>query len=374
MNGLRDRLNQARQWIEENRLDALVAFSDGQNSFLESNAVYALTNFRAIGESAAIVSREGEVILIVTPSWDGERARAVSLANDVVASDDLIAALSERVEARTLSARGKLAVSNLQKQRRAIAAKFVEAIGYSPVDAGPLVSHLARIRSAEELASTRRAVSIAELGYERLKSSVRPGMREYELAAEIYCYMKELGAEDNFLLMSASQHNLAVRAAGERTLEAGDVILAEITPCFAGQFAQICRTVTIGPASDLIREKYALLQRAMLRGMETATPGTRASEATEAINECFREAGYAAYCRAPFMRVRGHGLGITSNQPGDLGVDNETLFEEGMTFVMHPNQYLPETGYLMCGETVVISHNGAVSLSERDSVLDAIAL
>ena len=44
-------------------------------------------------------------------------------------------------------------------------------------------------------------------------------MREFELAAELYCFMKELGAEDNFLLMSASQHNLAVRAAGERVLE-----------------------------------------------------------------------------------------------------------------------------------------------------------
>ena len=43
-----------------------------------------------------------------------------------------------------------------------------------------------------------------------------------------------------------------------------------------------------------------------------------------------------------------------------------------MIFVMHPNQYIPETGYLMCGEPVVISHNGAISLSERDSTLDSV--
>ena len=57
--------------------------------------------------------------------------------------------------------------------------------------------------------------------------AVRPGMREYELTAELMCSMKGLGAEDNFLLVSASQHNLAVRAAGRRILEEGDVILAE---------------------------------------------------------------------------------------------------------------------------------------------------
>ena len=46
--------------------------------------------------------------------------------------------------------------------------------------------------------------------------------------------------------MSASQHNLAVRAAGERILDVGDIILSEITPCYRGQFAQICRTTVIG--------------------------------------------------------------------------------------------------------------------------------
>jgi Xaa-Pro aminopeptidase len=74
------------------------------------------------------------------------------------------------------------------------------------------------------------------------------------------------------------------------------------------------------------------------------------------------------------MRVRGHGLGITSELPGDLTVDKNTVFEEGMVFVMHPNQYIPETGYLMCGESVVISHNGAISLSKRDSELDSVAV
>ena len=90
-------------------------------------------------------------------------------------------------------------------------------------------------------------------------------MREFELAADIYTFMKELGAEDNFLLMSASQHNLAVRAAGRRILQEGDVILGEITPCFDGQFVQICRTTILGSPPPVFAEKYSLVQRAMRR-------------------------------------------------------------------------------------------------------------
>jgi Xaa-Pro aminopeptidase len=47
--------------------------------------------------------------------------------------------------------------------------------------------------------------------------------------------------------------------------------------------------------------------------------------------------------------------------------------EEGMMFVMHPNQYLPETGYLMCGEPVVITPQGAKALSSREAELDSVA-
>jgi hypothetical protein len=32
--------------------------------------------------------------------------------------------------------------------------------------------------------------------------------------------------------------------------------------------------------------------------------------------------------------VRGHGLGITSDRPGDLNSASEVVFEEGMVFVI----------------------------------------
>jgi len=41
---------------------------------------------------------------------------------------------------------------------------------------------------------------------------------------------------------------------------------------------------------------------------------------------------------------------------------------------MHPNQYLPETGYLMCGEPVVITPAGARALSARAAELDCVAV
>ena len=366
------RLGETVRYLEAEALDGLVAVNCGHNSFLESHAVFVLSGVRPIGESAVVVSRSGASTLIVTPAWDAERARPLSRTDRTVGTDDLPGELATVLAAHKLDGRKAVAVG-LAVVAQGLAQRIEAALGGDCRTNELFIRQLARIRSAEELAAAEKATAIAEQGYQHMLACVRPGMREYELAAELYCAMKKLGAEDNFLLLSASQHNLAVRAAGGRVLDVGDVILSEITPCYQGQFAQLCRTTVIGEPSPVMREKYALLQSAMRAGQKAAVPGASVRDVTEAMDGCFRAAGYGDYCRPPYMRVRGHGLGITSDLPGDLTAESDAKLEEGMIFVMHPNQYIPETGYLMCGEPVVITPNGARALSKRVAELDSMA-
>jgi Xaa-Pro dipeptidase len=365
------RLGETARYLEKEAQDGLVAVNFGHNSFLESNAVFVLSGVRPVGESAVVVDRSGGSTLIVTPAWDAERAQAQSCTERTIGTDDLPGALASVLRERGIDP-GKTVAVGLAAVGQGLVQKIETVLGGKAHANESFIRTLARIRAPAELAAAQKATAIAEAGYEHMLSCVKPGMREYELAAELYCAMKQEGAEDNFLLMSASQHNLAVRAAGGRILDVGDIILSEITPCYQGQFVQICRTTVIGEPSPLMREKYALLQRAMQAGQAAAVPGASVRDVTDRIDDCFRAAGYGDYCRPPYMRVRGHGLGITSDLPGDLTVESEGRLEEGMMFVMHPNQYLPETGYLMCGEPVVITPQGAKALTSQMAELDSI--
>jgi len=371
MGGQGDRLLQALRYLHEHQFDALIAASDGMNSFLESNAVYVLGHVRPIGESLLLLDREGRSTLVVTPAWDVGRAAAQSSTENTVGTDDLAAALADALKVRRPDP-GKIVSVGLSLLGQALVDRITAVLGARPTAADDLGRDLARIRTSDEIAAAKHANSIAERGYQRLLEVARPGMREFELAAELYCFMKRLGAEDNFLLMSASQHNLAVRAAGERVLDVGDIILSEITPCYRGQFVQICRTTVIGEPRPVLREKYAVLQDAMRQGLACGRSGAKVAEVTRAMNDVFKKAGYSEYCRPPYMRVRGHGLGVTSSRPGDIVEDNDRILETGMVFVMHPNQYLPETGYLMCGDTVMVGDVGAKSLSRDVASLDFI--
>jgi Xaa-Pro dipeptidase len=354
-------------------LDALLAVASGFHSFLEPNLAFVLSDFKPIGDAAVIVRRDGSSTLIVTPGWDLERAAAGSTTDQTLALDDLIEGIAACLAKDGIGPE-MMATDGIGILGHAMSARLQNFLAGKAKPLDNLIRNLARCRSPQEIARAEIATGIAERGYERLLKVARPGLREYELAADIYCHMKEIGGDDNFLLMSASQHNLGVRAAGERMLENGDIILAEITPSFEGQFAQLCRTVVIGDKPAGYDETYAILQRAMQAGQAAALPGVRMSEVAEIINGPFRAAGYGDYCRPPYMRVRGHGLGLTSNLPGDVAVTNDIELEEGMLFVMHPNQYLPETGYLMCGEPVVITPDGARALSTNQAEPDAIQL
>jgi Xaa-Pro aminopeptidase len=103
----------------------------------------------------------------------------------------------------------------------------------------------------------------------------------------------------------------------------------------------------------------------MEQGISAAVPGAAMSDVCRAIDAVLEAEGYGEYCHPPHIRRRGHGLGFGSNSPGDVSLDNATVLEAGMFFVIHPNQYLPETGYLLCGEPVLITPQEPELLSER---------
>ncbi|NQV56562.1 MAG: aminopeptidase P family protein, partial [Rhodospirillales bacterium] len=239
----------------------------------------------------------------------------------------------------------------------------------APKNFSSALFNIAARKTDTEIDNARGATEIAERTYAYLLEVAEPGMPECTLAADLKNYSRSIGADDNFMMFHAEGHPLAVQPSGERRLEADDLILAEITPSYKGQFSQICRTLCLGEPTDIRAEKYDLLVRAMNNGIAQAIPGRPMKDICIGIDEILREEGYAEYCEPPYMNRRGHGLGITSTAPGNVALNNETILEDGMFFVVHPNQYLPEVGYFLCGEPIVIRAPEAEILTQERAVL-----
>ncbi len=368
---LGDRRNAVLQAMQSRGVDLLVAASAGRHRLDRSDPVVFLTGYRSLGESIFALWQDGRAQLIVSPAFDAERVAQWPGPFDRVATGDLAAACADLPgTAARIATAGFDALPN-DLAEALLASLAATQPGEMKAFDGPFFAAW-RQKSAGEIDRARRATAIAEQGMERLLELARPGMAECDLATELLCDMKALGAEDNFLMLNAAPRNFAVMPSSARRLQPGDILLTEISPSFDGQFTQICRTAFVGEPGRELRRLYDLVIRAMWAGIEAVRPGVPVSAVCAAIDGVLADAGYAEYCHPPHIRRRGHGLGSASIQPGDIALDNETILEENMIFVVHPNQFLPETGYLLCGEPVRVTATGVEVLSQRTAALGAI--
>jgi Xaa-Pro dipeptidase len=362
-----ERLADIRRRMREEKLDLLIGLHDGAHFIETPNPVMVLSGFKSLGAAAVLLRADGETTVIVTPSWDAERAVQCCAGASARGTNDLVAEIVAAV-GRQVLAPAAIGIAGLRALPWQIASRVTAAFPQA-LAADKLVFDAARTKTAEEIANARAAARIAELGYRHLLAIARPGISEDELAVELKWHMKSLGAEDNFLMLCAGPHNRAVAPSTGRRLQRGDIILAEITPSVAGQLTQICRTVVVGEASPMLVRKYELVVAAMDAGIAAARPGIGMAEVCRAINAVLEAQGYGEYCHPPHIRRRGHGLGFASVRPGDVALDNMTVLELDMLFMIHPNQYLPETGYLLCGEPVLCTARGAEVLTARKAKL-----
>jgi Xaa-Pro dipeptidase len=347
-----NRTAKVRQAMREKGLQTLLVFDSGRHNFLRMNYVAYLTDFISVGpETMLMLPIEDEATLFVAPAWDIDRAREESWVKKVQPMDDLWKVLGSGVGKTGLIGREAMGVDFHDQ--------LLKALNQQPVNAKDILEDMARRKSEFELERLRRAAAIADAGVEALHEEARVGLKEFELAAIVEYKMRSLGAEDNFGMVVAHHHNQALHPPTDRIVQPGDIIIGEITPCIGGLFVQICRTMVLGRPAPMVQEKYAILKQGMALGLDAAKTGAPASAIAAAINGNFVKAGYEKYCRPPFMRVRGHGLGCGSFAPGSLEDNNQTQLEEAMTFIIHPNQYLPETGYLTLGDTVVMTASAA---------------
>ena len=369
----RDRIAALRRRLEEQGLDVLLVLGSGRHHFIGANFAWWLSGVRHLGRDAAVVlPREGEPVLITAPSWDGPRARRRGWIDDVVAVDDVTTGLVDLVRERGWRG-ARAAVAGAASASPALTNALPAVFDAPAQDGDDVVLAVASTHDAYAISCIERAVEIAEAGYRYMCDVARPGMKEYELAAECDGRMREMGADDNFLLISASQHNRAVHAPTDRELSVGDIILGEISPSVDGQFAQICRSAIIGEPDDRQLACYEVLREGFHAGLEACGPGVPVKHVTGVINELIAGHGYAKYCKPPYMRTRGHAMGLGAMVPADISDASEVVLAPGMSFVLHPNQYFPEVGYFLCGDQVVVTEDGARALSPTAPVLDAIS-
>jgi Xaa-Pro aminopeptidase len=322
------------------------------------------SNFGIVeGQGLALVERDGTVTLLLDDPAEVERARAET-HHKVVSIRDLVGT------ARSLLSGGG-------NRRVAVAPNHL--IPYGLIcdaeelrlsDGDMLIEPLLMNKRPEEHVHVRHAAALADRGYEVFRAAARPGRKDYELVAEVEQFFRSEGVTENFMIIGVGGREVRGMAPPSgKDLKEGDLVTTELTPCVDGYYAQLCRTLVVGEPSELQLQSFRVFQDALDAGLQAVRAEVTAAEVAKAENDVFRRYGLGQYVTSEYTRVRGHGLGLFPDQKPQLLEDVNVPLTANMTIIVHPNTYHPDVGYLVLGDTIIVTADGHEALSANPRAL-----
>lgn len=227
------------------------------------------------------------------------------------------------------------------------------------IDLDPIVHEMRLRKSAAELAYMRHAMDTSARAHVRAMQRCRPGMTEYQVAAELHYVFGADGMEPAYGSIVGGGKNGCVLHYVENAdaLRDGDLLLIDAGAEHRGYCADITRTFPVnGQFSAPQRDVYEVVLAAQLAAIEQVRPGNhymRPHQAALAVltqglvdlgilegdpGELVEREAYRPY----YMHGTGHWLGMDVHDVGAYKVDGAwRALEPGMVVTVEPGLYLP---------------------------------
>lgn len=248
-------------------------------------------------------------------------------------------------------------------------------------------------KSAAEICMVRRSAEIGESACKAFLDVARPGVPEHALRLAVTSAILEAGASEiDPIIMTVGRDDvgwarpLSYYTSVPRHLSYGDLVMAEIFPCYAGLETQQQMALSLGePDRDIIR-LTAVAKEAYQRGLETIRPGAMFSAVCEAMLEPIESRDLwtltpMLHSVSPLLWVSPMARNIAKHLPKllDYGIlPNATIstidlrLEPGMVFALEPNAC---DGQLRVniGGSVLVTDSGVEELNTLANELHVIA-
>jgi Xaa-Pro aminopeptidase len=350
-----DRKQRLLAAMADARLDMLVVYGNAwQSDYLRYATDYSILE----GQALALVRADGHTTLYLDSPLEVDRAQVETPELEIVHAPNLIAEVDAALD-RFRNQRIGAAPYRLLPRRLAARAKDLQLD-----DQTTFLDRLLMHKAPSEIAAMRRAAKLADEGYTVFRQAARVGRADYELIAEIEAFFRANGVDHNFQIIGVGGPEVRGMAPpGGKRLKRGDLVTTELTPCVDGYYAQICRTLVVGPANAEQQNAHALWRESMEAGIAVVRDGVTAADIARAENDVFRRHGLGEYTTSEYTRVRGHGLGLFVDTKPHILEDVATRIDAGMTLIVHPNTYHPAVGYLVLGDAVVVTQEGCEVLT-----------
>jgi Xaa-Pro dipeptidase len=328
----RGRIAKAQRLMEEQKLDAI--FMEGTAScFYFANMRWGLSE-RTFG---VVIPAKGD-LAYVCPGFEEDRARElIKFGNDVRTwqeDESPYKLIADIVKDRGVR-HGRIGIE--ERVRFFIADGIRKASSFELADATPVTAGCRMYKTASEIALMQRANDVTIAAYTAAFTTMKPGMTQGELGANITAAFKALGytggAGVQFGIYTAFPHGSAT----PQTLKDGDIVMIDGGTSCEGYASDITRTTVMGTPTPRQTEIWNLEKRAQDAGFAAAQIGAPCENVDIAARKVIVDAGFGPGYKVPGLPHRtGHGIGLEGHEWTNFVLGNKTPLAPGMCFSDEP--------------------------------------
>ncbi|HEX8236195.1 MAG TPA: Xaa-Pro peptidase family protein [Abditibacteriaceae bacterium] len=231
-----------------------------------------------------------------------------------------------------------------------------------------------RLRKEEdEIAVIRQAVQIIDECFEHICGVMKPGMSEREVSDELLQQMRVRGASGasfETIVASGERGALPHGIASDKKLAAGEMVTIDMGAVFNGYCSDCTRTVSLGKVSREQQKIYETVWRAQTEAAAALKPGLSCKAADAVARKVIDEAGYGTY----FGHGLGHGVGLEIHEQPRLSKLGKGTLKPGMIVTCEPGIYIEGLGGVRIEDMLVITKDGAETLTGARKPRKIIAL
>lgn len=222
----------------------------------------------------------------------------------------------------------------------------------------PAVDLARSIKDASELDLMRAASATNDKAMEWLRSQLREGVTEHEIASGLLAEYRRLGAQEHsftpivsFGANAADPHH----EPDETQLHRGDLVLFDVGCKRDSYCSDMTRTFFFGAEpSERDREIYETVRRANEAAEAIVRPGVTFAEIDLTARRIIEEAGYGEY----FTHRLGHQIGLEDHEPGDVSSAHDEPVRTGQCFSIEPGIYLPGEMGVRIEDLLIVTEDG----------------
>ena len=270
-----------------------------------------------------------------------------------VASSGLFALLADRLKGLAPRRVGFESQHLTVDQHRRLVESLPADVALVPT-AG-LVEELRMLKTPDEVELLRQVAGIASRAFDRVRSVIRPGLRERDVAFLLEQTFRELGADGPAFdtIVAAGEHGaLPHGRASDRVLAHGDLVVVDFGALAGGYHSDTTRTIVIGEPTPEQTRVIDAVRQAQTESMALMRPGVTA----DAVDRRARDV-LAAEAHA-FGHGLGHGIGLMVHERPFLSPTDQTPLQAGMVITNEPGIYRPGWGGVRLEEMVLVTEAG----------------